>query len=77
MFAEAINTKTHLDRFISLASAAGVSVNETATEIEENIRWLSIKAPEIAKWVKNEKGSAMKLKFPMLAFITFVFVMVL
>lgn len=77
MFAEAINSPAHLESFILLAKTAGLSANETLTEIEENIRWVAAKAPEIALWVENEgeKGSAMKMKFSIMAFVTFVFVM--
>lgn len=77
MFAEATNTPAHLERFISLASVAGISVNETVAEIEENIRWIMVKAPEIAKWVVNEKGAGMKLKATALTVVTFIFVMLL
>lgn len=77
MFAEAINTLAHLERFASLASAAGISVNESVAEIEENIRWIMVKAPEIAKWVVNEKGAGMKLKATTLTVVTFIFVMLL
>lgn len=77
MFAEAINSQGHLESFTLLASAAGLSANETFLEIEENIRWMMMKAPEIAMWVENEKGAAMKMKFSIMAFVTFVFVMFL
>lgn len=77
MFAEAINSPAHLESFTLLASAAGLSVNETFSEIEENIRWMMVKAPEIAVWVRNEKGAAVKLNFSIMAFVTFVFVMLL
>lgn len=77
MFAEAINSPAHLESFTLLANAVGLSVNETFLEIEENIRWMMVKAPEIAMWVENEKGAAMKMKFSIMAFIIFVFVMLL
>lgn len=77
MFAEAINSPAHLESFSLLAKTAGLSANETFTEIEENIRWVMTKAPEIALWVENEKGTAMKMKFSVMAFVTFVFVMFL
>jgi hypothetical protein len=74
MFAEAINTQAHLERFISLASTAGLSVNETIAEIEENIRWLTMKAPEIGKWVENEKSYAKNLKATIVTLIAILFV---
>lgn len=77
MFAEAINTRAHLERFIALATTAGQNVDDTVTEIEENIRWMSVKAPEIAEWVENEKGSGMKLKASILTTVLFIFVMAL
>lgn len=68
MFAEAINTQAHLELFISLASAAGLdadddNVSETIATIEENIRWINLKAPEIEDWANGAFG----LKFSVLA----------
>lgn len=75
LFAEAINTPEHLQLFESLSEAAGLGVNETIAKIEENIRWMTVKAPEIAKWVEAEKGAAMKLKLSILTVVMFCFVM--
>jgi hypothetical protein len=77
MFAEAINTPAHLARFSLLASASGVDVNQTLSEIEMNIEWTRLKAPEIATWVRNEKGSAVNIKLSLLAFVTLLFVILL
>lgn len=77
MFAEAINTPAHLESFKSLATAAGLSTDEsmeTIAAIEENIRWMTAKAHEIAKWVN---GSTVGAKLSILSVVAFVFVMVL
>lgn len=71
MFAEAINTQAHLEQFISLVSAAGLdadddNVKATIATIEDNIRWISLKAPEIEDWLK---GGVSKLNFSILAAI--------
>lgn len=58
-------------------TAAGLTEKETLSEIEENIRWVIAKAPEIGLWVENEKGAAMNMKFSIMAFVTLVFVMLL
>lgn len=75
LFAEAINTLDHLQMFVSLSEAAGLGVNETIAKMEENIRWMTVKAPEIAKWVEAEKGAAIKLKLSILTVFTFCFAM--
>lgn len=75
LFAEAINTLDDLRLFESLSDAAGLGVNETIAKIEENIHWMTVKAPEIAKWVEAEKGAAMKLKLSILTVVMFCFVM--
>lgn len=77
MFAETINTPTHLAKFNLLASAAGLAVNETLSEIEKNLQWVDEKAPEIAAWVENEKSFAVNVKLSIMAFLTFVFTMLL
>lgn len=77
MFAEAINTPAHLKSFVLLSNAAGLNVIDTIVEIEENIRWMTMKAPQIAMWVRNEGGSGIKLKASFLTVVTFIFVMVL
>lgn len=54
MFASAINTQAHLNSFKSLADLAKLGVEEimeTVAEIEEKIRWMQVKVPEIEKWV--------------------------
>lgn len=77
MFAEAINTREHLELFISLASAAGLDaddeiVSATIATIEENIRWIELKAPEIEEWLN---GGVAGLKFSLLAVLaTLIFV---
>jgi hypothetical protein len=76
-FAEAINTKTHLDRFERLAKLFDVDVDATISEIEKNLQWTEEKLPEIAIWVENEKGSAVKVKFSITILIFSIFVMVL
>lgn len=75
LFAEAINTLDHLRMFESLSEAAGLGVNETIAKIEENIHWMTVKAPEIAKWVEAEKGAAMKLKLSILTVVMFCLAM--
>lgn len=77
MFAEAINTEAHLESFISLASTAGINVDETILEIETNIHWMSVKASEIANWVAIENGASMSVKASLLTVITFIFVILL
>lgn len=77
MFAEAINTPAHLERFTALAAKAATTVDDAVTEIEENIRWMTVKAPEIRVWVENEKGSGMKLNASTLTAALFIFVMAL
>ncbi|XP_070503481.1 aminopeptidase N-like [Chironomus tepperi] len=68
-FAEAINTEDHSKRLKNLAANHGIDVSKTIEEIEKNIHWMSMKVPEIATWVKNEKGAAIKLNFSIIAVI--------
>lgn len=75
MFAEAINSRAHLERFISLASTADLEVSETVAEIERNIRWMELKAPEIAKWTASMKGAAINLKASTLIVMAFIFML--
>jgi hypothetical protein len=58
-FSQAINTQSHLNKLISLAEIGRVEVNETILEIEENIRWMAVKIPEIEMWVNA--GTKVKL----------------
>lgn len=56
IFASVINSKVHLDSFVSLANRAGlttVDIAEAIAEIEERILWMASKAPEIEKWVNG------------------------
>lgn len=71
MFAQSINTQSELEKFRALAIDAGLTVDEavdTVVEIEENIRWMIVKAPEIAKWVETEKSSGVNIKISSLTF---------
>lgn len=86
MFAQAINSQAHLLQFELLAGTAGglgldkifaFDAIEASEKIRENIRWALVKAPEIGYWVENEKGSGTKIKFHVMAFVTFVCVMLL
>lgn len=74
-FAEAISSQAHLDSFISLASIAEVQVDEAVAQIEENIRWMAAKAPEIGKWTASMKGTAINLKASVLTILALMFVM--
>jgi hypothetical protein len=67
MFAEAINSQAHLEQFISLAnsiSAGRLNLESSKVQIQENIRWIELKAPEIENWLKSEAG---KLNFSFMA----------
>lgn len=75
VFAEAINTESHLERLKELATEVEVNVDESIKEIEKNLHWMREKVPEIATWVKNEKSSAVKLKFSLMTVIFSIFVM--
>lgn len=68
-FAEAINTEDHLQYLKKLAANHTIDVSKTIEEIERNIHWMSMKVPEIATWVTNEKGAAIKLNFSIMAII--------
>ncbi|KAL7020925.1 hypothetical protein ACKWTF_011679 [Chironomus riparius] len=68
-FAEAINTEDHSERLKKLAANHAINVGKTIEEIEKNIHWMSMKVSEIATWVKNEKGAAIKLNFSIMAII--------
>jgi hypothetical protein len=53
-----------------------VNVDESIIgEIEKNLHWMENKVPEIATWVKNEKGGAGKLKFSLMTIIFSILVM--
>lgn len=65
-FGEAINSASHLQRFITLAATAGVNATETIEKIERNIEWLAVKAPEIEMWVT---GGSVGLKASVLAIV--------
>jgi RNA processing factor Prp31 len=68
-FAEAINTEDHSERLKKLAASHVIDVRKTMEEIERNIDWMSMKVPEIATWVENEKGAAIKLNFSIMTII--------
>lgn len=70
MFAEAINTKEHLEHFHALLRLANLVERETIETIEENIRWMTYKKSELADWVNG----ATELKASLLAIATFIFV---
>lgn len=72
MFAEAINSPSHLQRFVALATTAGFNATETVTDIERNIEWIAVKAPEIDLWVA---GSAVYVKASILTVLAFIFVL--
>jgi hypothetical protein len=77
IFAEAINTESHLEQLKELGIALDVDVDGSVREIEKNLYWMEMKVPEIAAWVKNEKGGAGRLKFPLLAVIFSITIMFL
>lgn len=64
IFASVINSKVHLDSFVSLANRAGlttVDIAEAIAEIEEKILWMDSKVPEIEKWVNGSMKVAVSL----------------
>lgn len=77
IFAEAINTEAHLEKFKELGIEVNVDVDESVREIEKNLAWMEKKVPEIYTWVKNEKGGAGKLKFSIMIFIFSIILIVL
>lgn len=77
IFAEAINTESHLEQLKELGIEVEVDVDESVREIEKNLAWVQKKVPEISLWVKNEKGGASKLKFSIMIFIFSIILIVL
>lgn len=77
IFAETINTETHLEQFKELGIEVNVDVDGSVREIENNLAWMQKKVPEIYTWVKNEKGGAGKLKFSIMISIFSIILIVL
>ena len=77
IFAEVINTESHLEQLKELGIEVKVDVDESVREIEKNLAWIQKKIPEISLWVKNEKGGAGKLKFSIMIFIFSIMFIVL
>lgn len=75
MFAEAINSKEHLEHFQTLARLANHFEQDTVETIEENIRWLTYKKSDFSNWEDLRVNGAVELKTSILAISVFIFVL--
>jgi hypothetical protein len=66
-----------LEKLKEVGIEIDVDIDSALDEIEGNLYWMKVKAPEIAVWIENERGFSTKVNYSItLAVASFIFIIV-